>query len=74
MTITADIKELREFENKVHDWGVKRGLIAIEAMEAHYRSAGLYTGLNPQNVGPTIKRMLEEWDEKNPPPKLIPDL
>jgi len=52
---------------------MRRGLAAVEAMSNLYQqSHGLYS-LSMQNVGPVIKQVLEQWDEKNPPPKIIPD-
>jgi len=74
MTITIELKELREFEANVHNWGCRRGLAAVEVMsKLHEQSHGMYS-LSIQNVGPTIKKTLEEWDEKNPAPKLIPSV
>jgi hypothetical protein len=72
MTITLDIKELREFETKSQEWGMRRGLAAVEEITKIYSQQTLYGGM-PSIVGSSIRKSLEEWDEKNPPPKLIPD-
>jgi hypothetical protein len=73
MTITVELKELRDFEANVHNWGCRRGLAAVEAMSKLYESDNFYRG-GSQNVGPFVKKTLDEWDEKNPPPKLIPSV
>jgi hypothetical protein len=70
MTITIELKELREFEANVHNWGCRRGLAAVGVMSKLYQQYDL----SIQNVGPIIKKTLEEWDVKNPAPKLIPDV
>ena len=74
MTVTIDLKELRDFEANVHNWGCRRGLAAVQAMSEMYESGNFYRGANGQNVGPLVKKTLDEWDEKNPAPKLIPDV
>mgnify|MGYP000968967118 CR=1 FL=1 len=74
MTVTVDLKELRDFEANVHHWGCRRGLAAVEAVYKLYESDNFYRGSGSQNVGLLVKKTLDEWDEKNPAPKLIPDV
>lgn len=73
MTISLTVQELKDFEANFSQWSERRSIVVIDIfLKLQQQPYGV--SQNTVELGKYLRKCLDEWDELNPAPKLIPNV